>query len=191
MQSVKVSIQGMGPMMMHNARLANSLDSHTKQLKEMTDKRKKTESDVQEISRLEWEGGLYYDEEIGPYIPSRMIIATIVNGAKKQKMGQAFKSAIFVQEEQVPLIYDGPRKLRDLWKQHERFVDVRTAGLRGQKVLRTRPIFNGWSLDFSVDFDDDQINRSQLVKAVEDAGVYVGIGDYRPFYGKFNLTGVA
>ena len=47
--------------MMHNARLANPLDPLVQEIKKLTGKRKKTEDDLLQIARLEWEGGFYFN----------------------------------------------------------------------------------------------------------------------------------
>lgn len=74
-----------------------------------------------------------------------------------------------------------------LWEQNERYADVRAVIVNNSRVMRTRPIFHDWSIEFSADFDDEQINRDQLIKATEDAGRMVGLCDYRPKFGRFTV----
>jgi hypothetical protein len=59
--------------------------------------------------------------------------------------------------------------------------------IKGVRIMRTRPIFYDWSLKFSLHYNEDLINESQLKKAIEDAGAIVGLGDWRPEHGRFLL----
>ncbi len=59
MKTATYTIRGTTPMMMHNERLANPFDDLTKAIKAISGKRKKTEDDLIEMSRIEWLGGLY------------------------------------------------------------------------------------------------------------------------------------
>ena len=63
----RITITGTAELLMHNARLANPLDSAAKAMKAISSKRVKTDEDHAEMARLEHFGSLYYDSEIGPY----------------------------------------------------------------------------------------------------------------------------
>ncbi len=56
MKEIIVAING-PILMMHNGRTKDPLDPYAKALKKLTGKRKKTDADYLEISRLEWEAG--------------------------------------------------------------------------------------------------------------------------------------
>jgi hypothetical protein len=43
----------------------------------------------------------------------------------------------------------------------------------------------GWVLRFELEFDDSVIGPKELVKAMNDAGALVGLGDWRPKFGRF------
>ncbi len=55
-----------------------------------------------------------------------------------------------------------------------------------------RPMFDDWSLAFTMELDTDMITVDLLRQIVDDAGKRVGLGDYRPTrkgpYGKFVVT---
>ena len=59
------------------------------------------------------------------------------------------------------------------------------------RVMRYRPIFKKWKLEFNIDIEDE-IDPNAVKEALEIAGKYVGIGDWRPEkkgkYGKFQVT---
>lgn len=188
-KEIKVSIRGTRPLLMHNGQLADPLNRFTKALKEQTGKKKKTDADHAEIARLEWMGGLYFDEDAGPILSAQMMEAAITAGAKKSKRGNDAKSGIFV-EADATLEYKGPRTVDALWKA-EKFRDTR--GVRnpgtGARVMRTRPIFHDWAAEVAVSYDDEVVNRDDVVQMIKAAGA-VGLGDYRPKYGRFVVEDV-
>lgn len=183
MQTVKFKLKSVTPLLQHNGRLANPLDPFAKDLKKVTSKRGKTDADLEEIARREFYGGLYWNSEMGPHIPDSMLQASITEGAKKFKLGKAFKSAVFVMGD-MRLDYDGPREPDALWDNrefsHEAMVKVGNA-----KTLRTRPMFKDWVGEVSVTFDESVVDEQQVKSAFEAAGRFVGLGDWRPRFGRF------
>jgi hypothetical protein len=181
------TIEGETPgLLMHNGRLANPLDEMTKGLKEITSKRKKSDEDHVEVMRREWMGGLYFDEEIGPYIPGSCLDAILVEGAKKRKLGKSFKSAVFTDAGEYPLSYDGPRTIAGLWAD-PKFRDVQGVRVGQARVMRCRPLFKRWALTFSVLLQPSELNPADVTEALEEAGRSVGLCDYRPRYGRFTV----
>ena len=94
MDIVTIKLTGTAPILLHSDRLSNPLDSLTKEIKTYTGKRKKTDEDHAEIARLEWTGGMYYDEKTGPYLPARNIKAMLISAAKKTKDGPKAKTGL-------------------------------------------------------------------------------------------------
>lgn len=171
---------------MHNEQLANPLKDCAKGLAEFTKKRNKTLDDHAAIAKHEFMGGLYYDEKIGPYVPNSWLLKSIENGAKKQKLGKLFKAAIQITNSMIPIIYDGPRKILDLYTKG--FYDQRCVGVQQSKTVRTRPRFEEWELQFELQYDETLVDHAQIKRAVEHAGNVEGLGDYRPRFGTFDLV---
>lgn len=183
MKQIQVRITGIAPILMHSDRLANPLDPMTKAHKELTGKRKKTDVDHEMIAKSEWLASLYYSEKTGVYIPGQNIDATLQEAAKLQKLGKKFKSAVTVLEDEVPLIYECPRKPDELF--NAGFLDVRGVKVMTAKLMRCRPKFNQWAAQFTIVFNDDVLNQEEVLKALADGGSLVGLCDYRPRFGKF------
>lgn len=181
------TLTGTAPLLMHNGQLADPLNAFVKKLKEITKKRQKTEEDLREISRLEWRGGLYFDASLGPVIPSEMIDACLVEGAKKRKLGKAFKSSVFAVNGPYKLIYKGPRDEAGLWSD-DAFRSVMSARVGTSRIMRCRPKFEQWSLKIEVMLLPGEVNPSDVADAIEAAGAMVGLGDFRPRYGRFTVT---
>ncbi|WP_025322281.1 hypothetical protein [Deferrisoma camini] len=173
------------PLLMHNARLSNPLDPLVKKIKGYTAKRKKTDSDIAEIMRLEYLGGLYWDEQKGPYIPSTWIEGAIRDGAKRNRLGKAVTAGVICMAD-APLEYDGPRDPDALYAD-QRFVSRMMVMVQRNRTLRTRPMFPEWRATFELQIFSDVIDVSVVHNALMEAGLYVGIGEYRPKYGRFEV----
>jgi hypothetical protein len=183
----KVSIKGIVPLILHNGQTADPLNTFAKQLKEVSGKRKKTEEDYAEMSRIEWHAGLYVNAEEKIILPSVCIEASIYDGAKKSKLGKAFKSAVFVYDDAILDIGRKYKKASDLWAE-DQYRDVRGVRISQSRVMRTRPIFDQWACDFVVHYDNEQVNLSDVQRAINDAGIKSGVGDFRPRYGRFEVV---
>lgn len=184
---VTYRIVGESPLLMHNGAMANPLNPLAKQMKEITGLRKKTDEHHIELQRLEFRASLYLNEKGQVIIPSANIEGTIIGGAKKSKLGTSFKSAVMVLEDPV-LEYGEQLTVDELWSKHETYAFVTPVIVNNSRVMRTRPKFNNWALEFSCAYDADQINREQLTKALRDAGRLVGLCDYRPKFGRFSVV---
>lgn len=189
MKQATYTIKGITPMLMHSERLANPFDPLTQEIKAVTGKRKKTEDDLLEISRLEWLGGLYHDDVAGIHVPGYNLFAAIINGGKLHKLGTAIKRAAIVQEDKVPLQFDGPKTPAALFGD-KRFVDIRSVKVGTSKVVRCRPIFRDWRCTFTVLFEESVIQRGDLDRVLRDTGNMIGLGDYRPRFGRFEIAEV-
>lgn len=192
MQELKMDWTGTTPMLMHNEQLANPMNEYTIALSALTSKRKKTLSDHWEISRLEWEAGLYVHEGV-IQLPARMIHSCIVEGAKMNKNGKKLKEGAMPSATHYPLEYGSPVLRLDgnampnpsLDKHWKEYFYQATVGISKSRVMRTRPKFNRWGIEVGIIFDENHISREELIQAAENAGRYKGLGDYRPMFGRF------
>ena len=179
-----ITITGTAPLLMHNSRLANPLDPAAKALKKVTSKRTKTDEDHEELARLEHAGSLYFDADAGPYIPADNIWRSLYDAAKKSKRGPKVKEGVFIETDVNPLAYRGPRDIDGLWKD-ENFRHLASAKVAQQRVMRTRPIFREWRVDAEGVIDPAVIDIEELKQMGETAGHLIGLGDWRPRYGRF------
>lgn len=185
MDIIKIRITGSSPMLMHSDRFANPLDPATKQHKELTGKRKKTDEDHEAIARSEFIGALYIDRD-GPYLPSMNVDACLVDAAKMFKLGRHAKRAMMVLEDKIPLEYSGPRTAEAL-ANDPNFIDARSVRVSTARLTRYRPRFNEWKATFSLAYDAAQINFNEVRQIVENAGRLIGLGDFRPRFGRFTV----
>lgn len=185
METLKIKLEAASPLMMHKDTLCDPLHPLSKAHKALTSKRKKTDEDHEAIMLSEWRSALHYDKKLGPYVPGQAIQACFMNAAKEQRLGTTFKKAFRVLEEKVVLQYDGPRDIDTLAKDDD-YRDVRAVVVQRARLMRCRPIFQDWKLEFEAFYMPSKLDREQIVKAIEDAGLLVGLLEMRPVYGRFH-----
>jgi len=125
---------------------------------------------------------LYLDEAGRPCIPAANIKACIRDAGRNYRVrgrrstfAARIRAAITIQPAMVPIISAGG------WK-----VDVRSVVVQRQRILRARPRFDDWSLEFEIINDDPTIIPMDMLKRIlTDAGRYYGLGDFRPEFGLF------
>lgn len=182
----RVEYKGTSPLLMHNVRLANPLDPFAKQIKMISKKKAKTEDDYMDMARLEYEGSIYTDPDLGPYIPATNVDSSLVEGARVSRSGKTVRDSVFFLNDKIPVVYHGPRTVDELYADAN-FVDVRAVRVMSAKTMRTRPKFDNWSIKFDVELDTEIANPDAFVEWTNRAGAR-GLGDYRPRFGRFTST---
>jgi hypothetical protein len=70
----------------------------------------------------------------------------------------------------------------------EWIVDVRPVVIQRNRILRARPRFDEWALEFKIiNLDPGLLKKEMLHKILVDAGRFYGLGDFRPEYGRFKV----
>lgn len=185
---INLSLVGTSPLLMHNPRMVDPQFELNRQIKALTDKRKKTDEDLKEIARLEWYGGLY--EENGVIVqPTSKVRKCLIETARTRKLGKSMEKAISFNSLNVPLDYDGPKSIAEIFLKDE-FHSRLSVGVNGRRVMRVRPEFKLWGMTLSGLFIPDVgIRFDELQELIETAGLTVGIGDNRVNgYGRFSAT---
>jgi len=86
--------------------------------------------------------------------------------------------------EDLRLDYEGPTDPHTLW-QDTTFRLRSPVRIGMSKIMRTRPMFREWSSELAVDFLPSLLNPQDVVSFLVTAGEQVGIGDWRPRFGRF------
>lgn len=178
-------IASVSPLIMHSGQLADPLNQFAREMRKVSSKRAKTDADHEHLAKLEWFGGLLIHRG-APCLPGEMIEAAFIEAAKKMKRGQQAKAGM-ISDGFWPLEYDGPRAPEELWEREEFRLRV---GVRVQRnrVIRTRPIFRRWAATIEIDFLPDQLSATEVEDAVHTMGRVVGLGDWRPKFGRFAVA---
>lgn len=187
MARFRLTCTGTTPLLMHNARLSNPLDEIAKAMKRISSKRSKTEDDLLELARLEHMGGLYFDADVGPFLPGQNFERCLLDAAKVTRSGKKIERGVFVESNVNPLSYDGPRTVDRLW-QDQNFRHSASVKVQQSRITRTRPQFRSWTVDAEGFYDPAIINLEELAEIADTAGRMIGLGDWRPRFGRFKAT---
>ncbi len=167
-----------------NVRLANKMDDIVREMSKITSKRKKTDEDLNELARLEFIGGLYLTEGGQAGFPSWNVFRSLQDGAKINKLGKAVERAVVpISAEIVPIRHNGPTDPEDMWL--KQCFDQRSVKVGTSTVTRTRPLFTNWTIEVGFNLDTEVLNEDEFHMIIRNAGEMVGIGDYRPRFGRF------
>lgn len=180
----RITLHGTAPLLVHNSRLADPLDPATRALKKVSGKGKKTDEDHEELARLEHAGSLYFDSDIGPYVPGQNIERCLVDAAKITRQGVKVTRGVFISTDVNPISYRGPRTVDGLWKD-ENFRLMASVKIGMKRVMRCRPMFRDWAVEADGILDPAVLDLADLVGIATAAGQMIGLGDWRPRYGRF------
>ena len=170
MKKVNVSIKGAAPLLQHRFPMEEHPEVKVGKVKKVF------------VSMDEAKRGLYVDAQDRVFQPAEHLYNSIIIAGKsflydKRKMyGSVLKGMILVDP---PTIYHKDQN----WVVDRRPVRVGTA-----RIVRSRPRFDNWELDFTIEYDEEVISEAKLKEIVDFAGRRVGIGDYRPLLGRFIVT---
>lgn len=190
-QQAQIVVTGISPLLQNNPQTVDPFNHYAKAKKAITNKRTaKTDDDLLELGNLETESKIYFDDDIGVYVPAMWITEAIIcTGFSVAKIGRAkMRGGLFATEPKVKLTYRGMNKVKTI-------TDVvmnpefrhRMLLKQGQvRVPKDAPIFHDWSFDTEVEFDDTVVDLGSLRRIVERAAKYGGFGDFRPTFGRAN-----
>lgn len=185
------------PIVVHNERLADPLDSCTQAISAISKKKNKTLADHEEIARREFLGGLYTDPVLElddkgqltsnsqkPCVPAWNVLRCLQEAATRQKRGRDVLRGVQPVTVNAQLFYDGPQAPDELWRAGQ-FALRKTVGVQRARTVRTRPMFTDWKLELMIEVDVNVFDTHTLRVAWADAGRYVGLAEMRPVYGRF------
>jgi hypothetical protein len=183
-ERLTVTLQGIAPLLMRSGRLADPLDEYVLELGAITKMRMKTKADHERIADIEWEGSLWLSAG-RPCIPGEALEACIAKAASLKKAKASVRSGLFVHEN-PPLTYEGPDDLDSLRADSAYRLRVAVA-VQNKKTMRTRPRFRQWGCKFTIEYNPSLLSRRDVIEYLTVAGVQIGLGDWRPRYGRFNV----
>ena len=193
----RIRIEGHSPLITHNG--VRGLDSRSPEkgkIAELTRKKgsDRTEVEEQQIRALECRQSLYVDDATGAItFPAAAIRSSIETGARKLKQGPLVREGM-VMDRLERFEYDADKlgvTEDDVAIQAQFTVPV---VVQRARILRTRAKFDTWAIVFTVDCDDELVDREKLTKWLEIAGRRIGLGDWRPeksgMHGRFTVASI-
>jgi len=190
METLNLKLTGIAPLLINNGDMAHPLNQYTIALGKYTSKRKKVEADHEEIARLEFLGGLYWNQGEEPCLPPRMFRGMIIgkgSASRRQKLGKLAELGIrFCKNSK--LTFDGPTNPMEMWEDGRfRFDTIEKNPSTGARIPKTRCIIPEWSVDIEFEVNTDFIDLETVLHFFNVAGSEIGLGDRRPVYGRFTV----
>ena len=137
------------------------------------------------------EAYIYRNDDGYICIPGRYIVRSVVEAGRnfqdprsKKKMAKDLvQAAVMCDELLSPILINGEPVKTWEYEDRQRVCIMRSA------ITRTRPAFKkGWEVEFSlVSLVPDLVTPDFLRKLVDNAGLLIGLGDFRPTYGRFRV----
>ncbi len=131
---------------------------------------------------------VYRDKDGYPAVPSMNILSCLRAAAvdyraagkgKKTLKGYVY-SGVAIEPGDIPLKQNGNKDAK--WT-----VDVRPVSVQRARVPRARPRFDEWGLEFNLHVLDPILDGASIKEIMEAAGKYVGLCDFRPLFGLFEV----
>ena len=192
----QVRIDGISPIVHHCG--ASGLDTRSPaNLEKAAIARKRgsnrTEADDIRMRELECLTSLWLDGSGAPTVPPAALRANIERAARKLKQGPQVREGLIV-ESVDQFHYD--HSLGETAGELAKTVQFTTGVVvQRNRVLRTRAKFDRWGVTFTVEVDDELVDREQLLAWLDIGGRRIGLGDWRPeksgHYGRFEVRWVS
>jgi len=171
---IKVTIRGVSPLLQHRFPDADQIE---------TKSRKRAGSRQEE----DIEKSLYRLPDGVIYQPSEHILGAMIRsasnflivGKRKKSYKELVKAVLFIEPECIV-------HKKQKWGVDQRIVRIPPG--TGAMVLRSRPRFENWELDFTITTSEEQMAFETIKEILDYAGRIVGIGDHRPRFGRFTVT---
>jgi len=188
MKNLTVRMTGNGPMLMHSDKLSDPLNPATKAHKRLTSDRalKKTDEGVVAIAKSEYLASLYTNSDGIVCLPGLNIRKSLIEGARLHKGGKNIERGVIILDDMIPLVFDGPKTPEKLWDD-PRFVDARSVVVMRSRLIRYRPVFKAWSATVNCIVNEESIDIESLMHYWREAGAMVGMGDFRPLFGRYSV----
>ena len=173
--SVEVTLVGVAPILFHRW---SCEDVEAKAAAVKNSKAKKTDN---------LEAYLYRMENGNIAIPTEYLRQSVIHVAKfRQDPRSPRKSAMDLFKASVIALSE----LADTGLKEPDYLDRRRVVIQRSAINRTRPALNaGWTASFLLLVQTPEyISADLLLAVITDAGRLVGIGDFRPSYGRFAVT---
>lgn len=193
MTTIKVGIVGVKPLLMNPASIKMLEDIKGRKRKPVVLDKSAEEEAGEKIIRNQGRQAGVPDDAVG--IPQEYLLACLTAAGKwvkfdaRRNMSSTTESLVpallDIEESFFPFpLLDGGAELP--WKvDKRRGVNPQTSGAN----LIIRPMFENWSFEFTLSFDEKELTGETVRDLVDKAGKRIGLGDYRPArkgpFGKF------
>lgn len=208
LKDFQVTIKGTRDLLIHSSSAMNPRNPINKvmaSVRQLRGKSAKTETVIESVEKADWlgsgiwnkEGKVWLEEHkfcfedySDPALPAEYLCRSAQNAATATRSGTKVKQALSEGLAGDALIqYDGPKTAQEMWVDYQgRFVDCRSVVINRARIMRNRVrIPAGWEATFELTLDNSILDLTEIESILKDAGHRIGVGDYRPKFGRFQV----
>jgi len=182
MKKCEVEIEGTSPLLMNKYNIQQELDRQKgKRITKTYDSKEEAEKSA-------------YASKDGKHliIPPLVLYASILNASSFHKINRRSAKSILagsirIEPEEIILLDTKGKPL----KNYE--IDIRPVVIQRARVLKSRALIRNWKAKFTIVYNEKLIGNPEIIeKVLEEAGMRIGIMDFRPaksgFYGTFKIN---
>jgi len=187
--TASIKITGIAPVLFNNPQTVDRFHPLTKRMAAINAKKtRRTDDDYLELRNLEMEAKIYWDDDLGIYVPATWVTSAIAaNAFRVCKVSKAdVRGCVFPTEAKLKLHYRGMEKVKkaDDVIYNPDFRHMMTLKQQASRVVKAMPIFHKWWFETALEFDDKMIDPASLARTIEHAAKFGGFGDFRPTFGR-------
>lgn len=171
MKTINVEIRGVTPLLIHRFAEQSEQSKNTRKMKvDNTDPR----AEATKAAYIAPDGTYYFS--------AASIPGCLGNAGSNHKMRGSRKSLRFVVPSAVRMTSDTVTILNGSGPAKDFEVDARPVTIPATKgrIMRYRPRFNEWGAKFDILVNDDLLDVETVHQLLNEAGMQIGIGDFRP-----------
>jgi hypothetical protein len=187
-QTLTIKYTGIDALLQNNPQMSDPLNKFSKEMKNLSGKRKKTDDDILGMRQIELRAKIYWDEKTGIYVPASWVTASIqgVSWSKAKIKKDDIRASVFVKQSKIKLEYKDSNLVKQPIDivQNETFHHVASLPQGQVRVVKATPIFNDWHFTATIEFDDSIINAEELKNLIRVGAIQGGFGDFRPTFGR-------
>jgi len=181
---IEVSIVGVAPGMLHH-RFPEAIMAGLVNPVKLTGRKNLNAEDEAEAAAYRMEDGRLCQP--AEHVYAAMVkagTAFMIQGRGKTTYRDAVKGGLLVEPDPlIPLLTPAGKPIMSY------LIDARPARVQRARVMRHRPLIQTWRLDLTLIILDEETFPATVANAIlVKAGQTVGIGDYRPRFGRFTVT---
>jgi hypothetical protein len=188
-QSLTVKVTGNSPILMANPQCVDRFNPFTREIARINAKKtRRTDEDYKMLADLEVRSKVHWDGDLGVFVPSTWLMAALCKNAftLKKISKDKIRGSVFPVESKIKLIYssmDRVKTLDDVVGNTEFRYNMNVK--QGQvRIMKSMPIFKNWSFEAELEFENTQVDPTDLKAILEYSAKYGGFGDFRPTFGR-------
>jgi len=202
MKTLKFRWTGIRPVIMSNPQTVNIANPYAIASRRINNelkaaRKKQAEERMQELAKEQQQNDFAasaYWQDGGFYLPDTVIIACLKQAAQGMKKGKDIDRSVIMTETEAPIKTLASFKTLESAFADKRYVltcPCKIPPRTGALTFKARCMMpTGWQVEFSLEFDEKDLPAKVVEEINETAGLRVGVGGWRPKFGRFTSKAI-